>query len=218
MQAALRTITLFGTIISSCLWPTQSMALDLNHELAHWMDHISDAVSLTDLSIHGSPDSGSRYDAFAGTAKYQKLTIREQLDPGVRYLYIRLRHYGDVLVVHHGAVYQHLNFDDVLHQATDFLAENPREVVMMVVSQEYTSENNTRTLERTLTSYADDPAYRNFWWWHSYMPQVGDARGEIALLRRFSDSFWTSGGVDITACPGNTAFTRYDTRGVAINV
>jgi 1-phosphatidylinositol phosphodiesterase len=193
MQAALRTITLFGTIISSCLWPTQSMALDLNHELAHWMDHVSDAVSLTDLTIHGSPDSGSRYDAFAGTAKYQKLTIRDQLDPGVRYLYIRLRHYGDVFVVHH-------------------------EVAMMAVSQEYTSENNRRTLEQTFSNYTDDPIYRNFWWRHSYMPQVGDARGEIALLRRFFDSFWTSGGVDITTWPDNTAFIRYDTRGVAINV
>lgn len=47
---------------------------------------------------------------------------------------------------------------------------------------------------------------------------VGDVRGKIVLLRCFPGSFWTSGGIDITAWPDNAAFTRYDTQGVAINV
>lgn len=198
--------------------PFVCMALELDNELARWMVHINDSSSLSDLTIPGTHNSGARYESFGGTAKCQNLTIREQLDLGVRYLDIRLRHYGDSLVVHHGAVYQHLNFDDVLLHVTDFLTENPSEVVMMEVSQEHTSENNTRTFEETFNTYANDSTYRNFWWRHSYVPVVGDVRGKIVLLRCFPGSFWTSGGIDITAWPDNAAFTRYDTRGVAINV
>lgn len=218
MKATLCTFALLGTMISTCFMPSVGMALELENELSRWMYQVDDSASLSDLTIPGTHDSGAKHESFGGTAKCQNLTIREQLDLGVRYLDIRLRHYGDSLVVHHGAVYQHLNFDDVLLQVTDFLAENPSEIVMMEVSQEHTSENNTRTFEETFTTYADDPTYRNYWWRHSYVPVVGDVRGKIVLLRRFSGSFWTSGGIDVTAWPDNAAFTRYDTRGVAINV
>jgi 1-phosphatidylinositol phosphodiesterase len=194
------------------------MALDLENELAWWMGHVSDSASLADLTIPGTHDSGAMHEPFGGTAKCQNLTIREQLDIGVRYLDIRLRHYGDSLLVHHGSVYQHLNFDDVLIQVTDFLAENPSEVVMMEVSQEYTSDNNTRSFEETFVTYTEDSAYTNYWWRHSYVPVVGDVRGKIVLLRRFSGSFWTSGGIDVTDWPDNAAFTRYDTQSVAIDV
>jgi 1-phosphatidylinositol phosphodiesterase len=47
---------------------------------------------------------------------------------------------------------------------------------------------------------------------------VGDVRGKIVLLRRFSGSFWTSGGIDVTDWSDNDAFTCYDTRGIAIDV
>jgi 1-phosphatidylinositol phosphodiesterase len=47
---------------------------------------------------------------------------------------------------------------------------------------------------------------------------LGDVRGKIVLLRRFSGSFWTSGGIDVTGWQDNTEFTLYDTRSVAINV
>lgn len=142
--------------------PFVCMALELDNELARWMVHINDSSSLSDLTIPGTHNSGARYESFGGTAKCQNLTIREQLDLGVRYLDIRLRHYGDSLVVHHGAVHQHLNFDDVLLHVTDFLTENPSEVVMMEVSQEHTSENNTRTFKKTFNTYANDLTYRNF--------------------------------------------------------
>jgi 1-phosphatidylinositol phosphodiesterase len=218
MKTVLRAISLLGAVMVTCFIPSLSMALDLDNELARWMGHVSDTASLADLTIPGTHDSGATHEHFGGTAKCQNLTVRDQLDIGVRYLDIRLRHYGDSLVVHHGSVYQHLNFNDVLIQVTDFLEENPSEVVMMEVSQEYTPDNNTRSFEQTFVTYTDDPAYTSYWWRHSYVPVVGDVRGKIVLLRRFSGSFWNSGGIDITGWPDNAAFTRYDTRSVAIDV
>jgi 1-phosphatidylinositol phosphodiesterase len=218
MKTELRAITLLWTVIFTCFTPTLTMALDLDNELAWWMSYVSDTASLADLTIPGTHDSGAMHEPIAGMAKCQNLTIREQLDIGVRYLDIRLRHYGDSLVVHHGSIYQHLNFNDVLIQVTDFLAENPSEVVMMEVSQEYTSKNNTRSFEETFVTYAEDTDYTSYWWRHSYVPLVGDVRGKIVLLRRFSGSFWTAGGIDITDWSDNAAFTLYDTQSVAIDV
>jgi 1-phosphatidylinositol phosphodiesterase len=218
MKTVLRALTLFALVLSTCFIPSLGVALDLDNELGQWMAYVDDSASLSDLTIPGTHDSGATHEPFPGVAKCQDLSIGEQLDIGVRYLDIRLRHYGDSLVVHHGAVYQHLNFDDVLIQVTDFLAENPSEVVMMEVSQEYTSANNTRSFEETFVTYATDSDYSSYWWRHSYVPLVGDVRGKIVLLRRFSGSFWTSGGIDVTDWSDNDAFTCYDTRGIAIDV
>jgi 1-phosphatidylinositol phosphodiesterase len=218
MRSRLKISAMLGFSVLTCSAPVESWAQDLNTELAWWMEYVDDSASLGDLTIPGTHDSGALYESFSGTAKCQDLTIGEQLDIGVRYLDIRLRHIDDALVVHHGSVYQHQNFDDVLTQVTDFLATYPSEVVVMEVSEEYTSSNITRTFEETFNTYAENSAYSSYWWRHSYVPTVGDVRGKIVLLRRFSGSFWVSGGIDVTGWEDNAEFTLYDTRDVAINV
>ncbi|WP_428241709.1 phosphatidylinositol-specific phospholipase C [Gynuella sp.] len=186
--------------------------------LTDWMAQTNDSLPLSAITIPGSHDSGAMYEPIAGTAKTQNLTIREQLLIGVRYLDIRLRHYEDALVVHHGAVYQHLNFDDVLVSVTDFLAAHPTETILMEVSQEYEAYNNTRSFEQTFVSYENNDLYRDFWWTHSYIPQLGEVRGKIVLLRRFAGSFWTSGGIDITSWADNAESDIYDTRNRPIHI
>ena len=96
--------------------PVKTIAQNLTNDLSWWMYYVNDSTSLANLTIPGSHDSGALYEPVAGTAICQNLSIREQLDIGVRYLDIRLRQYGNALVVHHGSVYQHQNFDDVLTQ------------------------------------------------------------------------------------------------------
>ncbi|MGL6160328.1 phosphatidylinositol-specific phospholipase C [Microbulbifer sp.] len=182
------------------------------------MDYVPDSALLSELTIPGTHDSGAMHEPWPGTAKCQNLTIAQQLDSGVRYLDIRLRHYEDSLVVHHGSVYQHMNFDDVLTMVTAFLAAHPSETVIMQVKEEYDPHNNTRSFEQTFNSYANAPAYSSYWWRHSYIPTLGEVRGRIVLLRRFSGSFWVSGGIDVTNWADNARFTRYDTRSHAIEV
>lgn len=193
-------------------------AQDIDSELSSWMQYANDNSSIADLTIPGTHNSGATYEPLSGTAACQDMSIRAQLDIGVRYLDIRLRHYEDALIVHHGSVYQYLNFDDVLLQVTEFLAENPSEFVIMEILEEYTAENNTRSFEQTFVTYADNPSYSSYWWRHSYVPKVGDVRGKIVLMRRFSGSFSVSGGIDVRGWQDDARFTLYDTRGVGIDV
>jgi 1-phosphatidylinositol phosphodiesterase len=207
---------IFKALIISA--PLTVSAADLDTGLADWMSLVDDTTPITDMTIPGTHDSGAMYEPFSGTAKTQDLGITEQLNIGVRYLDIRLRHYQDSLVVHHGSIYQHLNFDDVLIEATAFLAEHPTETIFMQVSEEYEAYNNTRTFEETFVTYETNEEYADFWWTHSYLPELGDVRGKIVLLRRFSGSFWTSGGISVTGWSDNDEFDLYDTRSTRIHI
>ncbi|SJL85186.1 phosphatidylinositol-specific phospholipase C [Vibrio palustris] len=186
--------------------------------LADWMNTVSDDTQLTAMTIPGTHDSGATHEPLPGIAKTQNTTIAQQLDNGVRYLDIRLRHYQDSLLVHHGSIYQHLNFDDVMQQVTDFLNLHPSETVLMQVKEEYDATGNTHSFEQTFVDYKNRPAYRNFWWGHSYLPTMGQARGKIVLLRRFAGSFYTSGGIDMTYWEDNTSFNTQESKGVKIHV
>ena len=51
-------------------------------------------------------------------------------------------------LIHHGEVYQHLNFDDVQLMCYTFLLNDPSEVIVfMVMKEEYKPEGNTETFQ-----------------------------------------------------------------------
>lgn len=125
----------------------------LTVSLPGWMGSVADNTNLAALSIPGTHDSGARTEPVSGTAKCQNLSIREQLDAGTRFLDIRCRHIGDAFAIHHGSIYQNLNFTDVLTACYSFLAANPTETIVMCVKEEYDPTNNTRTFEQTFDSY-----------------------------------------------------------------
>ena len=156
--------------------------------LDNWMEFVNDDVRLSRLNIPGTHNSGALHDLptiFAsGTAKCQDLTIKEQLEIGVRYLDIRCRHIDNVFTIHHGRVYQKQNFGDVLNTCYSFLARHPSETIIMSVKREHTSENNTRSFVETFNErYLSRRPSR--WYLGDTIPALGDVRGKIVLLRRF---------------------------------
>ncbi|WP_166244701.1 phosphatidylinositol-specific phospholipase C [Paenibacillus turpanensis] len=170
----------------------------------NWMGSLSNSTSLTALSIPGTHDSGALYESIYGTAKNQDLTIAQQLSIGVRYLDIRTRHYQNAFTIHHGAVYQNQNFDDVLNAVISFLNANPTETVIMSVKEEHTAAENTRSYEETFNSYVNKNPSK--WFMSNRVPTLGEARGKIVLLRRF-DAAQLPKGIDATAWKENTTFT-----------
>ena len=196
--------------------PASAQVLDT--DLNRWMDFVDDSASLANLTIPGSHDSGARFEPISGTAICQNLAIGDQLESGVRYLDIRLRQIDNALVVHHGAIYQHLNFDDVLGQVVGFLRAHPSETVIMEVSSEYDPSNNTESYEQTFLRYVANPSYHDFWWRDGAIPTLGEVRGKIVLLRRFAGSAVAAGGIDVTGWQDNAQFTLADARGQAIVV
>jgi 1-phosphatidylinositol phosphodiesterase len=178
----------------------QAAAVTMNS----WMTGIADNTSIAALSIPGTHDSGARTEPVAGTAKCQDLTIAAQLEAGVRFLDIRCRHIGNAFAIHHGSVYQNMNFNDVLVACTGFLTSHPGETIIMSVKEEYDATDNTRTFEQTFDSYVQQ--YANFWSLGATIPTLGQVRGKIVLLRRFGASA-TPKGIEATNWGDNTTFT-----------
>lgn len=146
---------------------------------AAWMKDIADDRHLSELSIPGTHDSASLYGG--DLVETQSWSLREQLDAGVRFLDIRCRHIEDVFTIHHGRVYQNINFGDVIQTVREFLDAHPTETVVMRVKAEYDPENNTRSFASTyLDRYVDpDP---HLWYRESSIPTLGAVRRKIVLL------------------------------------
>ncbi|MFP7658444.1 phosphatidylinositol-specific phospholipase C [Chryseobacterium proteolyticum] len=172
--------------------------------ISNWMSGLEDNTSLSKISIPGTHDSGAMREvpSNSGTAKTQNLTISEQLNAGVRFLDIRCRHIDNSFAIHHGAIYQNLNFDDVLNACYSFLDSHPTETIIMSVKEEYNASNTTRTFEKTFDSYIEKNPSR--WDLGTHIPTLGSVRGKIKLLRRFSAE--TAKGIDATSWADNTTF------------
>lgn len=172
--------------------------------ISNWMSGIQDNTSISKISIPGTHDSGAMREvpSNSGTAKTQNLTISEQLNAGVRFLDVRCRHIDNSFAIHHGAIYQNLNFDDVLNACYAFLDSHPTETIIMSVKEEYNASNTTRTFEKTFDSYVQKNPSK--WDLGTNIPNLGSVRGKIKLLRRFSAE--TSKGIDATAWADNTTF------------
>ncbi|MVT08639.1 phosphatidylinositol-specific phospholipase C [Chitinophaga tropicalis] len=179
---------------------TEAAAVSLNS----WMTGLPDNTSIAGLSIPGTHDSGARFEPVSGTAKCQDLTIAAQLEAGIRFLDIRCRHIGNAFAIHHGSIYQNLNFNDVLLACSAFLNSHPGECIVMSIKEEYDATDNTRTFEQTFDSYVQQ--YSGSWWLGAAIPTLGQVRGKIVLLRRFGASA-TPKGIEATAWGDNTTFT-----------
>ncbi|RYD70440.1 MAG: phosphatidylinositol-specific phospholipase C domain-containing protein, partial [Verrucomicrobiaceae bacterium] len=170
----------------------------------NWMSTLDGNLPISQFSIPGTHDSGARVEPFPGTAKCQNLTIADQLNAGVRFLDIRCRHLDNSFTIHHGSVYQNINFDDVLNATIGFLNSNPNETVIMSVKEEHTPSGNSRSFEATFDWYvAKNPTK---WQLGSSLPTLSQARGKIVLFRRFGASA-TPKGIDASNWPDNTTFS-----------
>ena len=169
-----------------------------------WMTSLNGALPLSQFSIPGTHDSGARFEPFPGSAKCQSLTITEQLNAGVRFLDIRCRHVDNAFTIHHGQVYQNINFTDVLDSTLAFLDANPGETVIMSVKEEFTPQNNNRSFEATFDTYVAQTPSR--WLLGKGIPTLTAAKGKIVLFRRFGASSLPK-GIDASSFSDNTTFS-----------
>jgi len=190
--------------LAASLAKTSNKASLLPIAMNSWMSGLQDNISISKISIPGTHDSGARVDApvVPGTAKTQDLSIAEQLNAGVRFLDIRCRHIDNSFTIHHGAIYQNLNFDDVLNACYAFLNSHPSETIIMSVKEEYDASNTTRSFEQTFDSYVQKNPSK--WDLGANIPTLGAVRGKIKLLRRFSSG--STKGINASTWADNTTF------------
>ena len=170
----------------------------------NWQSGVKDTIFLSELSIPGTHDSGAAYsEPLYGTAICQNLTIAQQLSAGVRYLDIRCRRYDNQFRIYHGSISQNLSFDDVLDDCSSFLIANPTETIIMSVKEETDAYNSTLSFEQIFNNYvAQDPG---LWSLGTTIPQIGEVRGQIVLLRRFGAS--SPKGLNATNWLDNATFS-----------
>jgi len=168
------------------------------------MAPLPDATDLAQLSIPGTHESAALYEPIVGTAKCQRLTLAEQLAIGVRYFDIRCRDISDAFAIYHGPESEMQTFDDVLATMFAFLDAHPSEAVIMSIKEEYTEENATQSFEATFDGYVAQAPDR--WFLGDGVPALGDVRGKIVLLRRFT-AMSPPLGLDASGWADDTTFT-----------
>ena len=183
--------------------PVKASSYAASYSASSWMGLLSDNSSLAKITIPGTHDACARVEPIAGTAKCQNLSLTDQFNAGVRFVDIRCRHINNAFAIHHGQVYQNMNFDDVLNATIAFLNSNPSECIIMSIKEEYNASNNTRSFEATLDTYiAKNPGKWNL---GATIPSLGNVRGKIVLLRRFGTG--NTKGIDASNWSDNTTFS-----------
>jgi 1-phosphatidylinositol phosphodiesterase len=166
-----------------------------------WMKSISDGVSLAAMSIPGTHETMSiRGGNLVMTQEDHGSsggTLTAQLNAGIRAVDIRARVNDDnTFTIHHGAVYQQANYDDVLNALGSFLDQHPSETVVMRLKQECTGQFGSCRDVGGQASFADifdryrdnNAAARARFWAPSVnrgqaadTPALGTVRGKIVL-------------------------------------
>lgn len=148
-----------------------------------WMGQLDDDTRLVDITMVGSHDAGA-YRRGGALVITQRDDIKTQLESGVRYLDIRLNYdtKKDALIIYHGIVSQNLDFNkDVLNVVSEFLRENPSEMVFLVVKNE-SGKNIGKWLQKINADFSQysETILR----YYSVDTPLKNARGKMAIISR----------------------------------
>ncbi|KFM95033.1 1-phosphatidylinositol phosphodiesterase [Bacillus clarus] len=172
-----------------------------------WMQAIPDNTPLGRISIPGTHDSGTfkLQDPIKQVwAMTQEEDFSYQMDHGIRFFDIRGRLTDDnTIVLHHGPIYLYVTLHQFINEASKFLRDNPSETIIMSLKKEYDDMSGAKGsfVETFEEDYFQNPIFLKT----DGNITLGDARGKIVLLRRYSGSTVT-GGYNNFSWPDNTEF------------
>ena len=153
------------------------------HNVA-WMKQVDDNTKIVEMSIPGTHDSGATHSLFDVSAKCQDLSIKSQLNIGVRFFDIRLQLVNDDLNVVHSYVDQKLKFDKVLKDFTSYIKENDSEFLIVSIKKDESDKNSTMNFKDVLMDKLNDN--NDVICFEKKLPEtLKDARGKIYILSRY---------------------------------
>lgn len=170
-------------------------------EQSDWMQRLPGNLSLAELSIPGTHDSGAIDESDGAAVQTQSMDIDEQLKAGIRAFDIRLSRWSQAdnacyegadvgrLWVTHGAFCQGQNFDSVLAQMTDFLADHDEEVLLVRIQHEtntLTSTLSDATFEDNVEDYLDRLGALLYQDQFDRYPTLAEAAGRIVVLQNWA--------------------------------
>lgn len=203
-----------GDDLTAVYLPSHSfLAIFSSSHPASWMSHLPDSLALSALSIPGTHNSPTHHVALP-SVRCQVAPLRAQLDNGVRFLDVRVsaRQNSDRMPLVHAAfpvsLWGACYLEGFLAECYAFLGDNPRECLVLSLKREGTGSADDRAMSRyLLDGYIARDEER--WITGGHIPTLGEARGKIVLLRRFTadervtkESNGTF-GIDASAFPDN---------------
>jgi 1-phosphatidylinositol phosphodiesterase len=155
------------------------------------MARLKHEMPLSALSIPGTHNSPTHHVALP-SVRCQAVSVKEQLDNGVRFLDIRVQpeSVDDVskegLILVHSAFPVSLTgtkyFRDLINTVYSFLDANPTETIIISLKREGVGKSTDQHLSKVIkTHYANDR-----WFTDNRIPTLGEARNKIVLIRRFA--------------------------------
>jgi len=190
-----------------------ALGLSLNVALAHndgayshdsgavahnpaWMADVNDATRLSELNLPGTHDTMS---IKAGDIwQNQAMTLREQLESGVRVFDMRSRYTGGSdFIMHHGSINQSTKFGaDVLQTINDFLTENSSETVVfrLTPTDESDSDSGDKSYATVLGELIDQYGGGRHWDAdgedEDNNPTLAEMRGKFVILDQGISGDW----------------------------
>ena len=152
---------------------------------ADWMKSLDDNTSLREVNMPGSHDTMALYSIGDFAGQCQDLTLKDQLNLGVRFLDIRLKEKSNKLIAVHGFIDERATFESIINTMKNFLKDHSDEFIMMSVKEEADAENSNVPFDTLVKSYLDDDLFIK----DTAIPsKVGDVRGKVVLLSRYKES------------------------------
>lgn len=166
-----------------------------NIEGINWMKEISDQKLIKDINIPGTHDSGTKYvSKNSDEYQCQRLSITEQMQIGVRYFDIRciakdLDHSPEIMhstincLDEYGNI---LKLNRLVADAQAFLKSNPSETLIFQIKNEHFDHSIQENWDRRLSHHINQYISQGVFWSQNRIPALGEVRGKIVLVRRFS--------------------------------
>jgi len=171
---------------------TSYLALFSSAKLESWMRKLEDETPLSALSIPGTHNSPTHHTALP-SVRCQAVSVKEQLDNGIRFLDIRVQPESpnnpskDGLILVHSAFPISLTgtkyFRDLVSVVHAFLNANPSETIIMSLKREGVGSATDEQLSKILHDHYTTDSSR--WFTENRIPILGEVRGKIVIIRRF---------------------------------
>ncbi|XP_057340630.1 1-phosphatidylinositol phosphodiesterase-like [Microplitis mediator] len=143
-----------------------------------FLSELPGSLAINKLALIGTHDSASSKNfPFAQT---QVLSIKRQLESGIRVLDLRVRITDNRFALHHGPIFLNLMFGDAILQVNNFLYNNPDEFVIVLLQEEYRRRNSSLNPCQVLRNYIDDLGLLAVMDW-SIWDNIDYHRGQILL-------------------------------------
>jgi 1-phosphatidylinositol phosphodiesterase len=157
------------------------------NSLTNWMSKLDDSTNIREMSIPGTHDSAATHSIADLSGRCQDLTIKEQLNIGVRFLDLRLQMVNNRFKLVHSFVDQKLPLENVVSDLVAFIRKHNDEFIIISIKKDESDVNSDAHFETLLKTYFE--GNEDVISYDKTIPNtLGEARGKIYIMDRYGMS------------------------------